>query len=134
MKVKSLPYSHTRARTHTHTPAIYSYHATTGEWPSFDDKESTAKVLTHARIQAHTHTHTQTDTHAHYHERNQYHVHMLIQQTRWHHENTFYREHIVLCGIKGHEPLAALDNTFYREHVGTTNPSTCVCARTSLSL
>merc|ERR1712216_901504 len=24
--------------------AIYSYHATTGEWPSFDDKESTAKV------------------------------------------------------------------------------------------
>jgi hypothetical protein len=43
----SLSLSHTH--THTHTPAIYSYHATTGEWPSFDDKESTAKVLTHAR-------------------------------------------------------------------------------------
>jgi len=24
--------------------AIFSYHATTGQWPSFDDKESTAKV------------------------------------------------------------------------------------------
>jgi hypothetical protein len=41
--------THTHTHTHTHTPAIYSYHATTGEWPSFDDKESTAKVLTHAR-------------------------------------------------------------------------------------